>query len=465
MAKVLYIMYGMPSCYNSGFVLARRFAQSGVDIHIACDRDISSLAAKAGVKYFHLDSISRESNLSNLLRIKRELKTGSKIQQVIKLIKARLEFRRKTIVDSQIQQLICRMRPDVLLIDIECHVGIIASAGSGVPTALCSRLFDHRPGGHCPPLNSNVIPSKTPGMKIIVAAQWYWLRMSAWGKSLRQSISIKRLAPVDYLTAKMSDIKAIARHNRVDLEPITTTRHWFRPLTYVHLPILSMTLKELDFERADQTGFDYIGPMIDNNDYAFDFASPIVEQIEHFISTSRSDNKKVVYCAMGTFAQREPRFVEALRDLAVTRKDLALLISLGGRESTEDYSSFPSNCLLLDSAPQLMCLQAADAAILHSGIGSLQEALKFRVPLLIFAVDSMDQNGCAVRWTELGLARRFYLKSVSGMDLAANLDEILADKKLAVRLRTFSELMERSSNSFSPRRLIEQLVSASVSID
>jgi len=458
-------MYGMPSCYNSGFVFARRFARSGVDIHIASDSDISKLAAKAGVKFFHLDSISHESNLNSWLSIKNKLKIGNKVQRVLKLIKAKLDFRRKTIADTQIQQLVSSIKPDVLLIDIECHVAIISSTGTGVPTALCTRMFDHRPGGYCPPLNSNVIPSTTPYMKIIVAAQWYWLHMSAWGKSLRQSISINRLAPLDYRTAKMPDIKAIARQNKVDLRPVTTTRHWFRPLTYVHLPIFSMTLKELDFERADRTGFDYIGPMIDNSDYAFESGSPLVDQIERFISTSRSENKTIVYCAMGTFAQREPRFVEAMRDLAATRKDLALLISLGGRESTEDYSSFPSNCLLLDSAPQLQCLQAADAAILHSGIASLHEALKYRVPLLIFAVDSMDQNGNAVRWTELGLAKRFYLKSVSGADLAASLDDILADKKLAVRLRTYSELMELSSNRFSPRRLVEQLVSASVSIN
>ena len=112
-------MYGMPSCYGSGFVFARRFVQSGVDIHIASDSDISKLAAKAGVNFIYLDSISRESNLTNWLSIKSKLKAGSKIQRVLKLVKAKLDFRRKTIADTQIQQLVSRIKPDVLLIDIE----------------------------------------------------------------------------------------------------------------------------------------------------------------------------------------------------------------------------------------------------------------------------------------------------------------------------------------------------------
>ena len=145
-------MYGMPSCYSSGFVFARRFVQSGVDIHIASDSDISKLAAKAGVKFFHLDSISHESNLNSWLSIKNKLKIGNKVQRILKLIKAKLDFRRKTIADTQIQQLVSSIKPDVLLIDIECHVAIISSTGTGVPTALCTRMFDHRPGGYCPPL-------------------------------------------------------------------------------------------------------------------------------------------------------------------------------------------------------------------------------------------------------------------------------------------------------------------------
>ena len=466
MSKVLYIMYGMPSCYNSGFVFARQFSSSGIDIKIACDQDVSQLAKTAKIPFAHLQSISPETNVTRWLELKSEAyKTaGNRVGQLIRLVEARLALRRETVTNTEIVQLIKDYNPDLLLIDIECHVAIIASAGMNVPTALCTRLFDHRPGRGIPPLHSNINPSRRPGTSARIAAQWHWLRIRAWFKSLKQHVSADRLAPIHYRTTKMPDVKALAKQHRVDLKSVATTAHWFQPVTYTHLPILSMTLKELDFDRMEQGNFTYVGPMIDDRDYAFSFAATELDVIDRFITSARLSNSTLVYCAMGTFAKREPRFTDALRGLAESRRDLALIISLGGRENSDDYSAFPSNCLILDTAPQLKCLEAADVAILHSGIASLQEAVKHRVPLLIFAVDSMDQNGCAVRWSYRNLARRFYLDSVTTSSLAADLDGILSDEQLADRLSEYSNLMEHTSKAFSARELLEKLVSTTVPI-
>lgn len=49
--RVLYVMYGMPSCYNNGFAFARRFHDDGISITVVCDQDVSTLAAAAGYHF------------------------------------------------------------------------------------------------------------------------------------------------------------------------------------------------------------------------------------------------------------------------------------------------------------------------------------------------------------------------------------------------------------------------------
>lgn len=452
-------MYGMPSCYNSGLTFARRFAESGIDITVACDQDISGPAARAKLKFFHLEDLS-ESKIGKRSRdIKNQVAAEQPgiIGKFIRLLREYIVLRQQTLANDELLQLIDELKPDVLLIDIECHLAIIASSTLAVPTALCSRLFDHRPGGFRPPLHKNLIPSQNPIKKLHIAMQWWILRCQSLFIAVRQSLSPNRLKPIHYRSSSMVDIKAIARHYNVDLWSIATTAHWFRPVTYHHVPIFSMTLESLDFEHASDDKFTYIGPMIDGQDYAFDFERYAPLQLEQFLGSARSKGQSVIYCAMGTFAIREPRFVEALRTLAQSRPDFALIIALGGRESAKYYPNFPSNALLMDFAPQLECLTQADAAILHSGIASLQEALMYRVPLMIFSVDSMDQNGTATRWNSLGLATRFSLDTVTTDMIGSELDRMLVDANLADRLKTYSLMAEQSFDSFAPEQLILEL--------
>jgi len=452
-------MYGMPSCYNNGFAFAQRFVEDGYTVTVVCDQDVSALASKAQIPFLHLESLSYARTTSRYLDITRS-RFNSRLQKlldVFRIVRGCKKLRQQTLEDNEFLDLVSELNPDVLLIDIECHLAVIASSTLAIPTAICTRLFNHRPGYGLPPLHSNLLPSKNRAQRLRIQAQWWKLRLQSFYIAARQSVSKQRIMPIHYRSFSMPDIKAIARRYQVDLWSIATTAQWFRPITYTHAPILSMTVADIDFDREPDPGFKYMGPMIGKRDYAFDLKQEDLTQIERFISQARHNGQAVVYCAMGTYAQREPRFVDLVRTLALLRKDYAFIISLGGREPVDVSHNFPDNALLIEAAPQIKCLTECDVAILHAGIASLQEALLHRVPVLCFSVGSNDQNGTAARWENRKLATRFSHTNASAAQLSLELDRLLNDKELKNRLEQYGQLVDKSVTEFSPKKLIREL--------
>jgi len=287
--------------------------------------------------------------------------------------------------------------------------------------------------------------------------QWWKLRLHSSAIAVRQSFSKKRILPIHYRSYTMPDIKAIARQYKVDLSSIASTAQWFRPVAYTHVPIFSMTLGEIDFDHRRDSEFKYLGPMVGDRDFAFDLMPESATAIDQFIDLAKQQERPIIYCAMGTYAQSEPNFVSIVRSLALLREHYAFIISLGGRESVELYEDFPDNTLLLPAAPQIKCLASSDAAILHGGIASLQEALKFRVPVLCFSVGSNDQNGSVVRWVDRGLATRFSRSDASAESLCLELDRLLNDAALATRLEQYGRLIDKSQMEFSPKKVVREL--------
>lgn len=457
--RVLYVMYGMPSCYNNGFAFAQRFLDDGIEITVVCDQDINALATAAGVPFRHLSALSYAQTIRGYLKITQSENRGrlKKLLYAIQIVRECRKYRQQTLENDELLQLISELNPDVLLIDIECHLAIIACSTLSIPTAICTRLFNHRPGKGVAPLHSSKLPSNQFVQKARITAQWWKLRVHSALISARQSVSRRRIMPVHYRSFSMPDIKAIARQYNVDLWSIATTAQWFRPVTYTHAPILSMTLRDIDFDRSNDKGFTYLGPMIGECDYAFSQQLDSADQLDHFIAHAKQKDRPIIYCAMGTYAQKNPQFADIIKNMALLRSDCAFIISFGGRESIDAYQQFPGNILLLETAPQIKCLANCDAAILHGGIASLQEALKYRVPVLCFSVGSNDQNGTVARWVNRQLATQFSFQNSTASSLSAELVRLLTDNELASRLEQYGSLVDKSVTDFSPKKVIREL--------
>lgn len=458
---VLYVMYGMPSCYSSGFTFAKKFIQDNFNVTVACDQDVSDLAQQAGVPFVHLSALSKQQTSE-------QFKTLINAQHSNRLVKLlgypkqlwkRYRLRQHLLQEQEFTNLVKKINPNLLIVDVECHYAIIASHALKKPLVLCSRLFNHTREKGIPPLNSSSLPAQNWQGRVSIKLEWWRLRLASWQIASIQAMSFSRLSPIHYRSHTLVDVKAIAKHFNVNLSSIATTAQWFRPVAYTQVPIISLTLGALDFGTRNRSQFLHIGPMVAQNDYAFALDQRTVSEIDQFIKHAKSIEQKVIYCAMGTYAGREPKFVNLLRTLARLRTDLAFIIALGSRESVESYTEFSNNALLVSAAPQIDCLIKADATILHAGIASLQEALVHKVPTVCFSVGSNDQNGTLRRWVYHGLASEVSLSDVSSNELSELIDRLFSDEEMLERINYFSQLASNEIQSFSPQSLIQDFPS------
>jgi len=172
----------------------------------------------------------------------------------------------------------------------------------------------------------------------------------------------------------------------------------------------------------------------------FDLGS---EHLDSWLELQAAKGRRLIYCAFGTWLRSEVTLLNEVLAMAARRDDLAVVMGLGGLEPTAAPEPQSENTLLLDSAPQMQLLERADAAILHAGIASLNEALLNRTPLVVISVETNDQNGCAerVRWHRLGhvLDRN----TASSRTIEHAVDAGLKDDALRERLDNIAGIIKR----------------------
>jgi zeaxanthin glucosyltransferase len=59
----------------------------------------------------------------------------------------------------------------------------------------------------------------------------------------------------------------------------------------------------------------------------------------------------------------------------------------------------PTNCILVERAPQLAVLRRADAAIVHGGFNTLKECVAFAVPMLVVPLSHDQPRNAALMET------------------------------------------------------------------
>jgi len=358
-------MFGMPSCYNSGVEFCQKLTALGHNVSLVCDKNIGDKICNDNIKFYHLTLEERYPPIAISYKNVFQLFIDKHIR---KRKNGLSELRRSSISDNELDDLIETLKPNAFLIDIECHMAVLATRKYNIPTAICTRLFDHRYHKNTPPLHSGLQPKSTYFSKLHVQLQWlnlwainaYFRAKSYW--------SLSRLKPINYRAFRMPELKALAKYHGVRLNEITTTIDWFRPFTYHKFPILSMNAKELDYQYTRKPGFHYIGPMISNSNTTFTISATDQSAYESFIQRHQSRGKYLVYCAAGTWLKTNYKFKETIIDTARANPELSFVLSFGGMSETEDSIKNIDNLCVLSSAPQIECLKKADVCFIHGGI-------------------------------------------------------------------------------------------------
>ena len=455
--RALYITNGMASTLNSSFELSRRLSQAGHEVVYASPAEVSEAVRAQGYEFVPLVA-DREF----FERAAADRRPGVAPIALLRWLARRRRLRRESIANDEIERLIDRLAPDLLLIDIEMHFAVIVSARFSLPTFLPIVWFSVFRQSCLPPLHTTLFPGETVGARAAIALAWWRLRFArlrkAWWAPLRRWLRGGVLRPVAYDTFERDDLVELARSRRFPLSQ-TDSSPWLRPHVYTHLTVLSFTAREMELPQVRHPLVEYVGPMIDLR--RRESLEP--EQASRWDLFKRCRESEeapgpLVYCSLGSFWAADSCFLGKVVDVFRGRPEWRLVLGLGGQLEVDELGELPANALVLDWAPQLEVLALADCAITHGGITTINECIELGVPMVVYSTRHVDQNGCAVRVAHHGLGVLGDTRTDGVAELVTKIERVLGDVEIRRRVESMRDRFARYRTEKTVLQLIEEAV-------
>lgn len=144
------------------------------------------------------------------------------------------------------------------------------------------------------------------------------------------------------------------------------------------------------------------------------FVGPSIRKLGYEVE---KPEKKTIYISLGTVNNQVVSFfkncMEALKDSRCN-----VIMSVGNVIDLAQLGTIPENITVERSVNQIEVLQKADVFITHCGMNSVNEALYYQVPLVLFP-QTNEQGGVAYRVNELGAGTYLKKNSVDAVKEAA----------------------------------------------
>lgn len=157
-----------------------------------------------------------------------------------------------------------------------------------------------------------------------------------------------------------------------------------------------------------------------------------------------SNEKKIIYCSFGTFYSGSDRtlltFLDNLIEVIESFKDCILIVSVNTYviQTLQNKISKTHNIHFFKRVPQLEVLKHSDVFITHGGMGSIKEAIKYEVPMLVYPLDPhYDQNGNALKVEEKKTGLKGNFKFEKKTDLEEKLKTLLKNEQFSHKISDF----------------------------
>lgn len=148
-------------------------------------------------------------------------------------------------------------------------------------------------------------------------------------------------------------------------------------------------------------------------------------------------DRKLLYISLGTVMNLNQSFYQnCIKAFGDTEWDV--LMSVGDMTDVSKFGEIPANIQIMESVDQIAVLQQTDVFITHCGMNSTNEALYYKVPLVMFP-QTNEQKGVANRVHELG----------AGLFLQENsVDQIKQTVQAVLEESSYKQAAERIAESF-----------------
>lgn len=395
MAHIICITTGLTGILYASLELVKRLEAAGHRVTYACPAEVGDKVRANGVSYQQLPPVNYfpAPEIPNFKgRIRKLKRWWYRLTHAKELKQTAIENLGMRIFEETLK----KWDADLLIIDIELHEHLMTAVARKQNVLLLSQWFFLGKRTHLPPLVSDILPKKGfAGSKLGIALAWKRIQLNRWWM-----FNKKRIISIG--TNRRSVLKAYAQQIGFSLQ-WAKENYWPGPFTYNTLPILSMTLQEMEFPYQKPAFMHYAGAMILEERKDIDTNEKVRTKIKHIFEEKKRRSAALIYCSVSTFRAGDPTFLRNLVMAMSDRPNYILILGLGGLLEENFLPSLPSNVYAFSWIPQIEVLKEADCSINHGGIHTINECIYFRVPMLVYSGKRSDQDGCAARVAYHGL--------------------------------------------------------------
>jgi len=449
MADIVFIAHGLTSPLNASLALCHRLRADGHSVTFVSHADIDEVVRANGFSFIRLGDDAR-------IRAQAEAQNR---RNPWRWFRSMRQLRAQSAHSDEITRVVASLEPDLLIIDIEMHYAIIATASLKIRTILAMNWFTvfRRPG--LPPPDSKIVPDGGPDDARVARHEWRAVRARATVARIRHKLGRGGVGdivrPISYGTYHYADLKVVARARGYHLGEETDRGQWLRPYTYTSYPILCFNAWEMELPHEPPRNLRYAGPMVN-----LDRSEPRLsgEALARWTTwkerrASGGAHRPLIYCSLGSY-WADVDFLKTVVDTFRRRADWDLILGLGQQVTADEFGDVPDNVILLEWAPQLEVLAHADVAINHAGVTSVNECILFGVPIVAYSPDLLDQDGVAARisFHGVGIAARWH--TGDPQQLERHIQRVLGDGSF----RSNAQAMGDEFRRYRDEKVAETLV-------
>lgn len=159
-------------------------------------------------------------------------------------------------------------------------------------------------------------------------------------------------------------------------------------------------------------------PCSDTFSDRYTFVGPSVRTLDYEVLKPQ---RQTVYISMGTVVNSNIQFYKTCI-AALAHSDFDVIMSVGEFIDIAELGDVPEHFTIARTANQIEVLQKADVFLTHCGMNSVNEALYYKVPLVLFP-QTAEQGGVARRVYELGAG--IYLQEDSPELIREAIEQVL----------------------------------------
>lgn len=474
MAHIVIMTVGITSHLNSDFKFARQLEDKGHRITFVTSYAPAKQQLKAqGFDYLflaeesqltegrkHLPKLTSPKNriLRRLVRIGNTRQLLSYLIYRSAYLEAAKCLRDYILHNDELNRCVKQLDPDLIFVEYELHHYTLKLSKFNLPIVLIEPHCSTRKAPGVAILYSDRLPTGTFLNSWLIEAEW-----QATFLKRKTRFAVERLfyQGHDWL----SSLKQLAHHVNFSLKERVDFKQWHF-LTYKDLPTLYLSAWEFDFPHELPNKAAYVGPMVrlDRQEAASDpyfqaTFQPLVAQKQQ----TNGQHRPLIYCAIGSILSKE-NFLKRVIQVFANRYDWDLVASVGRQTSLESFGQTPSNVYLFNYVPQLEVLQHADLMVAHGGIGSINEAILFGVPLVVFSGGVLDENGNAARVEYHGLGLRGDMSHDSSTEIERKIDQVLSSQSYKDNALKMQQVYQTYHHADKVSDYVDKLIEQSVRI-